>query len=182
MERSSPDPRARLYAQKHNPFVYFQDIATNSNRLAHIEPLTPTYLGPALSSPTTLTYIVPNQCHDMHGTTTCSSPDGLLQAGDQYLNTLVKEIVTAPGFTANSALFVVWDEDDYSSRQGCCAGPNNDGGGHTLGLVFSSTSAGKQSLTKYNEYSMLRTIEEGLGLPYLGHSGDAAVTSMWDLF
>jgi phospholipase C len=177
-----PGSAPRLYAQKHNPFVYFQDVATNSARLSHILPLTPKYLGPALSNPATVTYIVPNQCHDMHGTTTCSNSDKLLSEGDGYLKKLVQQVVTSSGFTANSALFVVWDEDDYSSRLWCCSSPRGDGGGHTLGLVFSSTSAGKQSLTQYNEYSMLRTIEEGLGLPYLGHSGDSAVAPMWDLF
>jgi len=48
--------------------------------------------------------------------------------------------------------------------------------------VFSATSAGKQSVQPYNEYSLLRTIEEGFSLPYLGNSGNADVVSMWDLF
>jgi phospholipase C len=177
-----PDSGPTLYAQKHNPFLYFQDIATNGNRLARIQPLNSKTLASALATPTTLTYLVPNQCHDQHGTSTCSNYDSLLQEGDSYLKNLAQQIVTSSAFTANSALFVVWDEDDYSSREACCASPNGNGGGHTLGLVFSSTSAGKQSLTQYNEYSLLRTIEEGLNLPYLGNSGKSTVASMWDLF
>jgi phospholipase C len=177
-----PKSGPTLYAQKHNPFVYFTDIATNPKRLANIKPLNQQYLSAALSNPTSLTYIVPNQCHDMHGTSTCSNYDKLLQAGDSYLQDLVHTITTSSAFTSHSALFVVWDEDDYSSRQFCCSSPKGDGGGHTLALVFSATSAGKQSVQPYNEYSLLRTIEEGFSLPYLGNSGNADVVSMWDLF
>jgi len=177
-----PTSGPTLYAQKHNPFLYFQDIATNPKRLLRIQPLNEKYLSAALANPTNLTYIVPNQCHDMHGTSTCTNYDKLLQESDGYLENLAHTIVTSSAFTSKSALFVVWDEDDYSSRQACCSSPKGDGGGHTLGMVFSGTSAGKQSLQAYNEYSLLRTIEEGFSLPYLGNSGNADVVSMWDLF
>jgi len=36
--------------------------------------------------------------------------------------------------------------------------------------------------TPYNHYSLLSTIEENWGLPYLGHAGDRAggVVPMWE--
>lgn len=177
-----PGSAPRLYAQKHNPYVYFADIASNQNRLARILPLNQTNLSALLANPPTYTMLVPNQCDDMHGTTTCSSLDPLLRRGDEYLKSLVSQIVSAPSFTASSVVFVAWDEDDYSSRLWCCSSKAGDGGGHTLAMVFSSTSGGKTAVTPFNHYSMLRTIEEGLGLPYLGHSGDSAVMPMWSLF
>jgi hypothetical protein len=176
-----PGAAPRLYAQKHNPFVYFKDIATNRRRLAHIKPLTPSSLSETLARPPSFTYIVPDQCHDMHGTTTCSDFDGLLQAGDHYLQETVPRIVSSPGFTSHSAIFVVWDEDDYSSNFGCCSSLPMLGGGHTLGLVISGRSSRKRSATPMNHYSLLRTILQGFDLPPLDHSNDADVVPMWDL-
>ena len=171
----------RLYAQKHNPFVYFTDIASNSTRLSHIIPLTSTTLQQTLASPPTFTYIVPNQCHDMHGTTTCTSFDGLLREGDRTVQSLVTAITGSAGFTARSVIFVVWDEDDYSSKFGCCSSKPHRGGGHTLALVVDQNHTWRASALPMNHYSMLKTIEEGLGLPLLRHSADSDVLDMSSL-
>jgi phospholipase C len=170
-----------LYAQKHNPFVYFTDIASNKTRLQNIQPLNSTTLAATLANPPTFTYIVPNQCHDMHGTTTCTDADALLRRGDVEVQDLVTAITTAPTFTANSVLFVVWDEDDYSSKFGCCDSVQNRGGGHTLALVVDKNTTWRATPTPMNHYSMLKTIEEGLGLPLLGHSADPSITDMFNL-
>ncbi len=176
-----PSAAPRLYAQKHNPFVYFKDIAKNSQRLAHIKPLTARSLGETLANPPNFTYIVPDQCHDMHGTTTCSDFDGLLQSGDHYLQEIVPRISSSGGFTSHSAIFVVWDEDDYSSDFGCCSSLPGLGGGHTLALVVSTHSSHKRSAIPLNHYSLLRTILQGFDLAPLGHSNDADVVPMWEL-
>ncbi len=177
-----PSASPRLYAQKHNPFVYFQDIAQNKARLDRIKPLLNATLDETLANPPSLTYIVPNQCHDMHGTSTCTDFDGLLRTGDKYLERLVTKIASSRGYTKNSAIFVVWDEDDYSSNLGCCSSLPSLGGGHTLTLVYSATSVQKRSATPYNHYSLLRTLLEGFKLAPLGHSNDSDVQPMWDLF
>jgi len=161
--------------------VYFKDIAKNPQRLAHIKPLTPRSLGETLAKPPNFTYIVPDQCHDMHGTTTCSDFDGLLQSGDHYLGETVPRILASSGFTSHSAIFVVWDEDDYSSNFGCCSSLPGLAGGHTLALVISDHSSHKRSATPMNHYSLLRTILQGFDLTPLGHSNDADVVPMWEL-
>jgi phosphatidylinositol-3-phosphatase len=171
----------RLYAQKHNPFAYFTDIASNSARLSHILPLTDATLQQTLASPPTFTYIVPNQCHDMHGTTTCTDFDKLLREGDKTVEQLVTAIAGAPTFTASSVLFVVWDEDDYSSNFGCCSSKKNRGGGHTLALVVDKNAAWRSTSAPMNHYSLLKTVEEGLGLPLLGHSADPNIADMFSL-
>lgn len=176
-----PSAAPRLYAQKHNPFVYFKDIALNQQRLSQIKPLNASTLADTLGSPPSLTYIVPNQCHDMHGTTTCTDFDGLLRGGDDYLRRLATQIAASRGFTKNSAIFVVWDEDDYSSSLGCCSSVAALGGGHTLAIVYSAGSSRKRSATPMNHYSLLRTILEGFGLAPLGHSNDRDVVPMWEL-
>jgi phospholipase C len=170
-----------LYAQKHNPFVYFTDIASNDARLKRILPLTSDTLKSTLANPPTFTYIVPNQCQDMHGSTTCTDFDALLHAGDDTVRSLVKDITGAPSFTANSVLFVVWDEDDYSSKFGCCSSRRADGGGHTLMMVVDKNTKWRSSSLPMNHYSMLKTIEEGLGLPLLGHSADPGIIDLTSL-
>lgn len=171
----------RLYAQKHNPFVYFSDIASNSARMQKILPMTQTTLAQTLSNPPSFTYIVPDQCHDMHGTTTCTDFDGLLREGDREVSKLVTEITGASTFTANSVLLVVWDEDDYSSNFGCCDSKRRLGGGHTLAMVVDKNPYWRASAVPMNHYSLLKTIEEGLGLPLLGHSADPNVPDMMSL-
>jgi hypothetical protein len=177
-----PSAAPRLYAQKHNPFVYFSDIATNQSRLDKIQPLTTKTLAAAVAHPANYEYLVPNQCDDMHGTTTCTDFDALLKQGDATLKTLVTAIASAPTFTAHSAIFVVWDEDDYSSNFGCCDSLPALGGGHTVAIVVSKSSAYKRSAVPMNHYSLLKTIEQGFSLPLLGHSADPNIATLWDLF
>lgn len=181
-----PTTGAALYAQKHNPFVYFQDIVSNPARLAKIVPLPAmTTLASALSNPSTaprFVLVVPDQCHDMHGQAPCSDPDKLLRAGDTYVQSVVQTIMRSPAFTPNSALIVTWDENDYSTFQRCCDSPAI-GGGHIATIVITPhTVMPLQSAHAYNEYSILATIERGFGLPPLGHTSDYnRVSPMFDL-
>jgi phosphatidylinositol-3-phosphatase len=181
-----PVTGAALYAQKHNPFVYFQDIATNPARLAKIVPLPDmTTLANALSNPVTaprFVFVVPDQCHDMHGQTPCSNYDKLLRAGDNYVESVVHTITRSPAYTSNSALIVTWDENDYTTYQGCCDS-NYIGGGHIATIVITpQTVKAIQSPHAYNEYSILATIERAFGLGLLGNTVDInRVTPMSDL-
>jgi phospholipase C len=181
-----PKTGAALYAQKHNPFVYFKDIATNQARLAKIVPLNNiSALSRALASPTTsprFVLIVPDQCHDMHGETPCSDPDQLLLEGDAYVQSLVQAIFQSPAYTRNSAIILTWDENDYTTWLGCCDSPAI-GGGHIATIVITpQTTKPLQSATAYNEYSILSTIEQTFGVGLLGHTSDTIhVTPLSDL-
>lgn len=160
-----------LYAQKHNPFVYYSDIATNPARLKKIQPLddNASQLKTALSNPATapnFIFVVPDQCHDMHGTKTlCNNNDALLREGDNYVKTLVTTIQQSPAFTSNSALFIVWDENDYSSNIGCCTA-QNVGGGHIASIVITPRYTTPIRIAQEaNHYTLLHTIESTFGLP-----------------
>ncbi len=165
-----------LYAQKHNPFVYYTDIATNAARRDHILPLdnSATQLKAALSNPATaprFVFIAPDQCHDMHGTSTCPSGDALLRAGDNYVQTLVTTIMHSPSFTSNSVIFLTWDENDYSSNIGCCV-TFVGGGGHVPTIVVTPRyTHALQIANEANHYALLRTIEAGYGLAPLDQAG-----------
>ncbi|HKW45553.1 MAG TPA: alkaline phosphatase family protein [Candidatus Eremiobacteraceae bacterium] len=177
---------AALYAQKHNPFVYFSDIATNPNRLAKIVPLPDMKtLSAALSNSQTaprFVLVVPDQCHDMHGEPPCANPDLLLQRSDRYVESVIKTIMTSPAYTMNSAIFLTWDENDYSTFERCCDSPAI-GGGHIATVVITPrTVTPIASPHGYNEYSILATLERSWGLGLLGHTADVnRVSPMADL-
>ena len=175
----------KLYAQKHNPFVYFKDIALNPAQLQRIKPLNSlSILSHDLASPMTaprFVYIVPDQCHDMHGTTTCSATPSLLKQGDGYVRDLISRITASPSFTRNSVIYLTWDENDYSGNLGCCDSPAI-GGGHVATIAVSPLiTAPYRSQKMFNHYSLLATIENAYGLPHLGHSGDAPRVQPLDL-
>ena len=139
------------YARKHNPAISFTDIAHRPKRCARITSL-------ASFSPTAASFelIVPNLTNDMH--------DGTTAQGDAFLRAFVPLITKSRAF-AHSLLLITWDEGNTS--QG--------GGGQVATLVVSPLlkSAGMQSSVAHNHYSLLRTVEAGLGIPCLRQSCQA---------
>jgi phosphatidylinositol-3-phosphatase len=163
------------YAQKHNPFVYYKDIAMNPARMKNIQPLNSmTTLAMTLANPKTapnFIFIVPDQCHDMHGTNDCPSGDSLLVEGDTYVQQVVTTIRKSKAYTPDSAIILSWDENDYSSNIGCCGSLYPHGGGHMPTIVITPRYKNPiQISTPSNHYSELRSIEDLFGLPHLGNS------------
>jgi len=77
-------------------------------------------------------------------------------------------------FQGQNAIVVVWDENDYS------VAPNVN---QVLLIVDTSYGVhGIQSAQPYNHFSLLKTIEGGLGLPCLNHACDSNISVMSDLF
>ena len=103
------------------------------------------------------------------------------------------QILNSPGYKDHGLLMVTFDEAlGGSSPSGdataCCnepSGPNtpNPGaltpgpGGGKVGAVLLSPciTAGTVDQTPYNHYSMLRSVENFFGLPYLGYSRQAGL-------
>lgn len=163
------------YAQKHNPFLYYKDIVTNPARMKNIQPLNSmTTIAMALANPATapnFVFIVPDECHDMHGTSDCPSGDALLVEGDKYVQQVVTTIMRSKAFTADSAIIVSWDENDYSSNVGCCGSVYPHGGGHMATIVITPRYKQPiQTALPSNHYSELRSIEDLLGLQHIGAS------------
>ncbi len=78
----------KLYAQKHNPFVYFKSIALEPTRLAKLKPFVLAELTAELAdteSASRFIFLVPNQCDDQHGAPGCQSEAVTLRAGDAFL-------------------------------------------------------------------------------------------------
>jgi phospholipase C len=178
-----PNKGDGLYRQKHNPFPYFKDIATNRARMQLVKTFThlPTDLSKDQNAPRFM-YIVPDECHDMHGSTPfCPKFNELLVAGDNEVQKLVNEITSSGAFTQNSVIFLTWDEGDFSN-QGCCDSPFI-GGGHIPTIVISGMpGAPLASATPYNHYSVLATIEDVWNLAPLGYTKDTKhVKPLFDL-
>ena len=153
------------YAPKHNPFVYFDDIRTNSTRCdSHVVNFS-ALSGDLSSASTTPDYafITPNGCDDMHD---CS-----VSTGDTWLKNHVPAILNSPACTSQKCLVVVtWDED------------NGNYSNHVL-TIFAGSGAktgGVTSGTHYTLFSLLRTVEDIFGLP-TQTSNDAAASPMSDM-
>jgi hypothetical protein len=196
--RRYPATGPTLYAQKHNPFLYFTNIVgqvnppipPNASRLAKIKPFDLASFTTALGNPSQMlryAYIVPNQCNDQHGTSgaspDCSTDAQALALSDTFLKNTVTAITQSPSFTINSAIFIVWDENDYSGQLSCCTSPPDVsviGGGHATAIVVTKNGKPRKSATPTNHYSLLATIEDGFNLPRLGNAQNA--NTLWNLF
>ncbi len=173
----------KLYAQKHNPFMYFADVNyPGSPRLANIVPFTYKRFAADLHSRKlpNLVWISPDQCNDMHGISpstaalignpTCGFPDsgldhGVIQLGDRFLKKTVRLIMHSRTWRKEpSSIVIVWDEDDYAGIDGCCGSPTGKngvvlGGAHAPLIVVNSNGGGQSSSVAANHYSLLATIE-----------------------
>jgi hypothetical protein len=157
------------YAQKHDPFIYFDDIRTNAGRCQQIVPLTQLPSDLAGAQVPDFVWITPNLCSDMHDCTTAQ--------GDAWLASLVPRILASPAWRQGGALFITWDEG--ATNDGCC---QYAAGGHIATLVISPVGKPHyRSSTPYDHYSLLRTITDAWGLSQVGHT-DSPATSPFAAF
>jgi len=175
----------KLYAVKHNPFVYFANVQANTdpanglNNIAGFDGIDGLYADLRAGKVPHFSFIAPDQCHDMHGIGNGGSfcaydPNPtLILMGDMSVQSLVTAIKKSESWKrGKNAIVVLWDENDYSSL------PNR-----VVTIVETSYGAkGVQSGRPYNHFSLLKTLETGFGLPCLNHSCDPNVQVMSDLF
>jgi phosphatidylinositol-3-phosphatase len=168
----------KLYAVKHNPFVYFESVQEHG--LRNIVSFPQLYADLRAGNVPNLSFVVPNQCHDQHGRgssemgTGCSVDENSIAQGDAALQDLVAAIHSSPvwGRGGRNVIVVLWDENDYSSL------PNQ-----VVALVDTNYGVkGIKSNVSYNHFSLLKTLEAGFGLGYLNHAADSNVVLMVDLF
>lgn len=207
-----PDPNAAAlpgdaFRTWRNPFVYFAGL-TESPECAEsdvgLDRFAPD-LEKAEETPS-LSYIVPNACHD--GSDTPCAPDqpaGLV-AAEGFLKTVVPEITASPAYKEEGGLIAITfdqapqagPEPDASS---CCTTPEYPnlpappapasteppatgpvkptGGGGQVGMLLISPYLAPGTVEKdayYNHFSFLRSIEELFGLEPLGYAAEPALT------
>ena len=126
-------------------------------------------------------YIVPDECHDMHGDPPYCLDSGnigdpqnqhLVSVGDAYLGQLVSAITSAQFWAhGNNAIAITFDNGDDNS--GCCDA--NPGGGQVATIVVTSHGPrGVQDSQPANHYSLLSSIQQALGLGCLQFTCDSA--------
>ena len=180
----------QLYERKHNPFVSFADVQSNPERMARIVDLSQLNTDLASGNVPDYSWISPDQCNDMHGrgapaTDPCSfsNESNLIATGDAFLSSTVGAIMTSSAWTGNSAIFIMWDESEFTNSgfggfgddSGCCDSVAGQGGGHVVALVIShSNHSHVTSNVPYNHYSVLRTIQAAWNLGCLGNTCDTA--------
>jgi hypothetical protein len=164
-----PGAGAGGYAKKHNPFVYYTDVAGSPHRCAHLVDFTA--LASDLNAGTLPTYawITPNLCDDGH--------DCGVAGGDRFLARTVPALLHELG--PHGFLIVTWDEG--SSNRGCCGGVAH--GGHIATIVAGPTvRRGARASRPIDHYGILATVEEALGLPLLAGAGDPRSGRLTELF
>ena len=153
---------AGLYAKKHDPFLYFRQVADDPVRRALVVPFTQFRRDLRTGRLPRFALVVPNLCNDMH--------DCPVATGDRWLR---REIVPLLGARelAGSVVFVVFDEG--SSDVG--------GGGRVAALALGpAVRPGSGFGLPTSHYGLLRTIEDAWGLPRLGLSAGARpITGIW---
>ena len=177
-QEDMPEPcflgSTHLYAQKHNPFVYFDPIRLNPERCARsVVPLTDLQTDIAANSLPNFMFIKPNICNDSHD---CS-----LDVSDAWLTNLLGYLIPALDATGQSYFVAMLFEEGQGSHT-CCGLPEPGGGRVPVVIYSPQVKNGFEDPTPYTHYSLLKTISEAWGLQYLGHAAEenhALIIAPW---
>jgi acid phosphatase len=155
---------AGRYAKKHNPFLYFRDVAANPARRARVVPLAQLRRDLAARTLPDFSLVVPDLCHDMHD---CS-----VAVGDAWLRKFLPPLLRSPELRGG-VVFVVFDEG--VTRLG--------GGGRIAAFAVGPTVRPHSRYSRASShYGLLRTVEDAWGLPRLGRSAETPpLTGIWRL-
>lgn len=179
------------YAVRHNPFMYFHEVIDSpacQAQVVDLNALTTDLRRPATTP--NFSFITPNLCHDGHDTPCANGEPGGLISADTWLKQWVPAITSSPAFQQDGMLVITFDESDgpQADSTACCGegpGPNSAlpgltglGGGRVGALVISPrfVAANTWSTTPYNHYSLLASVEDLFGLPYLGYAGTTGLS------
>jgi hypothetical protein len=149
---------AGKYAPKHNPFVYFTDIQTNSTLCNKVDVDYGNFAADLAANTYRFMWVTPNLDSDGHDPST----DQALGArnSDTWMSHEVPKILNSDGFKAGGVLFITWDEAEGRS------GHDPD----KIPMIILSPKVKQPGMTSGSSFthaSYLTTVEELLGLPRL---------------
>jgi len=157
------------YAKKHNPFIYYDDIAHSPHRCGKLVGFGQLASDLRHGRLPTYAWISPNLCDDGH--------DCGVAGGDRFLARTVPSLLTELG--PHGLLVLTWDEG--SSDAGCCGGAVQ--GGHIATIIAGpDVRRGGRDVQPVDHYGLLGTIEEALGLPPLAGAADPRSGRLTALF
>lgn len=148
------------YSKHYNPFAYSEQVGEGAVARKHIVDFGSLRGDLRRGSLPRFSWITPDLVHDGH--------NGSVRASDRYVSRLVPRIVRALG--PDGVLFITWDE---------AQGVTGPAGGR---VALIATGPGARRHARVNapadHYSLLATLEGGLGLPRLGHAATAPVAPL----
>ncbi|SMB79808.1 alkaline phosphatase family protein [Deinococcus hopiensis] len=161
------------YVKRHNPFLLFPSIADRPARAARVVPLPQLAQDLRTGQVPNFALIVPDLCHDLHGSLACPGRAALNARADTFVDAWVQAIRASPAWDARAAIVITFDEAEGNDLRG--------GGGRIPTIVLTKRGPhGVQSAAPYTHYNLLRTLTDGFGLPPLGQS--ARTAPMTELF
>jgi phosphatidylinositol-3-phosphatase len=196
---------AKLYAVKHNPFPYVAEVQDDPAQFARQVPLEQLFGDLGAGTVPAFSYIVPDQCRDMHGISNVLAPCGGVNdtddvdvsRGDEETFWLVNGITGSPVWKkGRNALFVVFDEGNGplpcaydpdapadvvsgSLLPGAdCYAPASFNDKVVMLVITNYGVRGRVDNHFYDHYSLLKTIEAAFDLPYIGHAADAGTHTL----
>lgn len=197
---------AKLYAVKHNPFPYIAEIQSNPAQFAKQVPIEQLFSDLGSGKVPAFSYIVPDQCRDMHGLSNPLAPcggasdtdDNDVKRGDDEAGWLVNGIIGSETWErGRNAIFLVFDEgngpltcaydpDTKTDTAGPnsllpgadCYAPANFNDKVVFIAITNYGVRGVQDNRFQSHYSLLKTVEAAFGLPFLGHAADATTNTL----
>ena len=152
------------YAKKHDPFMYYGRVAHDPAQCAHVVALTELARDEQARTMPRFVWVTPNLCHDMHN---CAPAQG-----DAFLARVVPPLLAALG--RRGLLILTWDEG--STDDGCCRLAR---GGHIATILAGPVArAGARLGAPVDQYSILQTVEDVLGLRRLRGAACACTPSL----
>ena len=151
-----------LYASKHNGFLNFGRVQRSPDEQRKLVPDTALAADLATGQVPNLAFIVPDQCHDLHGLESTCSGDQLAQQTDDYLRSTIDTIMHASVWSSSRSAIVI-TADEGESDLGCCGA--TPGGGRVATIVIRSDQTQPlQDATPYNHISLVASIQTVFGL------------------
>lgn len=157
------------YAKKHNPFIYYDDVARDPSRCRRLVGFGELSADLRADRLPTFVWITPNLCDDGH--------DCGVATADRFLARTVPLLLRELG--PHGFLALTWDEG--TTDDGCCGGAA--AGGH-IATIVAGPDVRRHAVDgqAVDHYGVLATIEQALGLPPLGLAANAASGSLAPLF
>ena len=179
------------YAVKHNPMAFFSDTAAQN-----VYPLAQLFVDLASHHLGRYNWITPNQYNDAHSSlnggftyqgTHYPGDQSSIAQGDNFLATVIPQIMASPAYQDNGLIVIWWDESE-----------DGDDATHTIPEIILSPLAKDDayaSAVPMNHSSDLKTLAEIFRLPALnnpipatetntdgGYNNVATVNDLSDLF
>ena len=161
------------YAVRHDPFVYFEDVAghppdlRSARCVAHVRPHPELAQDLLTGAVARYNFIIPSLCDSGHDS--CAPLHDRVRQADAFLERELPVIMASAAYRDGGVVLVTWDE--------------GGGGDQPIGLIAVSpfAKAGHAGVIAYSHASTLRTVEEIFALTPLLR-GAASAASLAELF